>query len=231
MKSTLASTSRGCSMSARLRVDEQPVEEPEVVLVERGAAVVEALLEGAVVLEDLLPEVVEVLRVAGLVDLLGREERLLVLVVVGHDEPGELRRHALLPDEEAGQAPRDLVAHDRVHGLPVAAVLGEVDLVGAPSSGAPTAGRARAGVMSVTVERRDSSLIVATSPWVVRSSSEGMAGESITRLTPCQVRSGPVLGWLRRWPRPSPPPGAGRSRRPCWPPPRTSCARARPTPT
>ena len=230
MKSTLASTSRGCSMSARLDVDEHPVEEPEVVLVERGAAVVEALLEGPVVLQDLLPEVVEVLGVAGLVDLLGREERLLVLVVVGHDEARELRRHALLPDEEARQAPCDLVAHDGVHRLPVAAVLGEVDLVGAPVLALPQPVEL-AGRHERDGRERDSSLIVATSPWVVRSSSEGMGGESITRLTPCQARSGPVLGWLRRWPRPSPPPGAGRSRRPCWPPPRTSCARARPTPT
>jgi hypothetical protein len=46
--------------------------------------------------------------VASLVDLLGGEEGLLLLVLVGHDEAGELGGHALLADEEGAEPPEVL---------------------------------------------------------------------------------------------------------------------------
>ena len=60
-------------------VDEHLVEEDLEGLVEVLAGAVQAVLEAAVVADDLLVEAVEVLGVAGLVDLLGREEVLLAL--------------------------------------------------------------------------------------------------------------------------------------------------------
>ena len=61
----------------------------------------QALLDELVVDAEHLPVVaVEELHVARLVHLLGGEEGLLALVLIGHDEAGELGRHALLADEE-----------------------------------------------------------------------------------------------------------------------------------
>ena len=93
-----------------MRLDQIPVEQLEVVLGQVLARTVEAVLEGAVVGEHLLVEAVEVLRVTGLVDLLGEQERLLVLVLRREHETRELVGDALLPDEERGQAPRHLLA-------------------------------------------------------------------------------------------------------------------------
>ncbi len=90
---------------------------------------VEAILEGAVDAEDLLVEAVEVLRVARLVDLLGGQERLFALALVGHHQARELRRDALLADEERRQVPREPATQVGVHLLPVAAVLRQVDRV------------------------------------------------------------------------------------------------------
>ena len=50
---------------------------------------------------------------AGLLSTCGGEERLLVLIVIGHHEAAEPRRDALLADEEVRQAPGDLVAGRR----------------------------------------------------------------------------------------------------------------------
>ena len=76
-----------------------------------AAAAVQALLEAAVVAEDLLVEAVEVLRVARLVDLLGREERLLVLVVVGHDEAENCVVTRSSPTKKPARPHDALVAH------------------------------------------------------------------------------------------------------------------------
>ena len=63
------------------------------------------------------------LSVARLVDLLSEQEGLLVLVLGGEHEAGELVGHALLADEERRQPPQHLLAELVRHRLPVAAVL------------------------------------------------------------------------------------------------------------
>ena len=69
------------------RLDEVDVEELDERLVDVAARPLEAVLERAVALEDLGVEAVEELRVAHLVDLLGREERLLALVSYARTRP------------------------------------------------------------------------------------------------------------------------------------------------
>ena len=101
--------SRGIGEQAAVGVDEHLVEEDLEGVVEVLAGAVEPVLEGAVVADDLGVEVVEVLGVARLVDLLGRQERLLALALVGADEAVELRRDPLLADEEGRQEPDDVV--------------------------------------------------------------------------------------------------------------------------
>ncbi len=110
-------------------VDEHAVEHLDERRIQIGARPVEAILEGAVDAEDLLVEAVEVLRVARLVDLLGGQERLFALALVGHHQARELRRDALLADEERRQVPREPATQVGVHLLPVAAVLRQVDRV------------------------------------------------------------------------------------------------------
>ena len=72
------------------------------------------------------------LGVARLVDLLGGEERLLALVLVGRDQPGELGGDPLLADEERGQIPGHIAALLIGEAGPVLLVLGEVDRLGHP---------------------------------------------------------------------------------------------------
>ena len=69
----------------------------------------EPLLDAAVDAGHLAEPAVEELHVARLVDLLGREEGLLLLVLVGHHEAGELGGHALLADEERAEPPEVLL--------------------------------------------------------------------------------------------------------------------------
>ena len=69
---------------------------------------------------------------ARLVYLLGGEEGLLLLVLVGHDEAGELCRHALLADEERGQAPEMLLLVLLGQRSPVLLVALEVDRLRLP---------------------------------------------------------------------------------------------------
>ena len=88
---------RAARSHASTRCSSNSIEEGVVEVLARA---LEAVLERAVVADDLLVEAVEVLGVARLVDLLGGEERLLALRLVGGDQAGELRRHALLADEE-----------------------------------------------------------------------------------------------------------------------------------
>ena len=85
------------------RVVDQPAPRLHEVLVEQGherrgdvvAHALQARVDVALVeLEDLAVVAIEELHVARLVDLLGSEECLLLLVLVGHDETGELRGHA-----------------------------------------------------------------------------------------------------------------------------------------
>ena len=78
----------------------------------------EAVLEAAVDSEDLLVEAIEVLGVAGLVDLLGQQEGLFALALVGHRAAPELCGHPLLADEERGQVPGQVAAQLAVHLLP-----------------------------------------------------------------------------------------------------------------
>src|SRR5207302_10684195 len=103
---------------------------------ERGVEVLAGLLqtalEAAVDAEDLLVEAVEMLGVACLVDLLRRQERLFALALVGHHQARELRRDALLADEEGRQVPRHPLAQLRFHRSPVATILREVDRVRLP---------------------------------------------------------------------------------------------------
>ena len=72
------------------------------------------------------------LGVTRLIDLLGDEECLLVLVGRGEDQSGELVGHALLADEEGRQAEEHLLAQALGHGIPVAPVGAQVDLVRDP---------------------------------------------------------------------------------------------------
>ena len=74
-----------------------------------GARRREPLLDAAVDAGHLAEPAVEELHVARLVDLLGREEGLLLLVLVGHDEAGELGGHPLLADEERAEPPEVLL--------------------------------------------------------------------------------------------------------------------------
>ncbi len=127
----------GIGDQAAVGVDEHLVEEDLEGVVEILAGAREPVLEGPVVADDLGVEVVEVLGVARLVDLLGRQERLLALALVGADEAAELRRDALLPDEEGRQEPDDVVLVLIREGGPVLAVLGEVDRVGLPRLALP----------------------------------------------------------------------------------------------
>ena len=76
------------------------------VLAREGQAVAD---ERVVEPHDLAEVAVEELHVPRLVDLLGGEKRLLLLVLVGHDEPGELRGHPLLSHEERREAPEMLL--------------------------------------------------------------------------------------------------------------------------
>src|SRR6185503_17003563 len=75
---------------------------------------------------------VEELHVPRLVDLLRGEERLLLLILVGHDEPGELRRYALLADEERREPPQAFLAIGLGELRPVVRVLAQVDLLRGP---------------------------------------------------------------------------------------------------
>ena len=85
-------------------VYEDPVEQLEVVVGEVGTRSLEAILEAAIEVEHLFVEAIEVLGVACLIDLLGEQERLLVLVLGGEHESRELARHALFTDEECRQS-------------------------------------------------------------------------------------------------------------------------------
>ena len=69
------------------------------------------------------------LGVACLVDLLGEQERLLVLVLRREYQAGELARHPFFPHEERRQTPQHLLAQILRQSLPVTPVLGKVDLV------------------------------------------------------------------------------------------------------
>jgi hypothetical protein len=70
--------------------------------------------------------------VARLVDLLGREEGLLLLVLVGHHEARELRGHALLPDEERTEPPEVLLLRLLGQRGPLLLVALEVDRLRLP---------------------------------------------------------------------------------------------------
>ena len=85
------------------------------------------------------------LGVAGLVDLLGEQEGFLVLVLGGEHEAGELAGDALLADEEGRQAEQHLVAQLLQASPPIARGRARGRSGARPSSGAPTAGRARSG--------------------------------------------------------------------------------------
>ena len=99
------------------RVGDQPLAHLHEALVEQldeGVRHVRArrrepLTDPAVDAGHLAEPAVEELHVARLVHLLGREEGLLLLVLVGHDEAGELGGHALLADEERAQPPEVLL--------------------------------------------------------------------------------------------------------------------------
>jgi hypothetical protein len=86
----LASTSRGSASSRSCAWTRRTVEQLDERLVDVLARALQARLERPVALEHLGVEAVEELRVAGLVDLLGGQERLLGLVVVGAHEAAEL---------------------------------------------------------------------------------------------------------------------------------------------
>ena len=64
-----------------MRLDEVAVEQLEVRRAQVPARAVEAILEPAVEVEHLLVQAVEMLRVAGLVHLLGEQEGFLMLVL------------------------------------------------------------------------------------------------------------------------------------------------------
>ena len=113
-------------------LDEYHVEHLDEGRVEVVPRALQAILEGPIETEHLLVEAVEVLRVAGLIDLLGGQERLFALALVGHHQARELGRDTLLADEERRQVPRQPRAQLGVHPLPVAHVLREVDRVGLP---------------------------------------------------------------------------------------------------
>ena len=88
--------------------------------------------------DDLVHEAVEEDRVAGLVDLLGGEEVLLLLARGGVDERREVVGDRVLAVEEHRVVPQRGAALVRGHHLvPLAAVLGEVDLHRAPVAALP----------------------------------------------------------------------------------------------
>ena len=92
---------------------------------------------------DLAVEAVEEGDVARLVGDLGAEEDAHLLVGRGAHHRAELRGDALLADEERRQPVHALEALLGVDPLvPVDAVLREVDVLDAPSAGAPTGSRA-----------------------------------------------------------------------------------------
>ncbi len=122
----------GSASSLSVVLDEVAVEQLEVGVAQIRARAREAILELPVEVEHLLVEAVEVLGVAGLVDLLGEQERLLVLVLGRQHEARELVGDALLADEERRQPVHHLLALVLVQRLPVAPIGVEVDLVRRP---------------------------------------------------------------------------------------------------
>src|SRR5215217_3352266 len=115
------------------RVHQHLVEQHLERLVEVVASLLEALVEGPVVAEHLLVEPVEVLRVSCLVDLLGGQERLLALALVGAHQSGELGGDALLADEERREVPGHPAAVLLAEARPVGLVLLEGDVLRAPA--------------------------------------------------------------------------------------------------
>ncbi len=93
---------RGVVQQRTVGVHEVAVEQRDVVVVQVLTCPFQAVLERAVVPEYLLVEAIEVLGVTGLIDLLGEQESLLVLVRGRHHQSAELAGHALLADEEGG---------------------------------------------------------------------------------------------------------------------------------
>ena len=89
---------------------------------------------------DLLHEALEEDGVAGLVDLLGGEEVLLLLARRGVDVRGEVVRDRVLAPEEQAVVPQRRLALELGEVLsPLAGVLGEVELGGAPVAALPAA--------------------------------------------------------------------------------------------
>ena len=123
-------------MSRGLSISRGPSHQPLVEQLDECVAHVLAdvrqpVLDVVVEAEHLAVPAVEELHVARLVDLLGREERLLLLVLVGHDEARELGRDALLADEERGEPPEALLLL-LVERRPVLVVVLEVDRLRVP---------------------------------------------------------------------------------------------------
>ena len=88
MKSTFASTLAGSAISRRLRGDQLLVEQLHEGVVDVLANPRQPLVDAGVgQSHDLAVEAVEELHVPRLVDLLGGQERLFGLVLVGHHEP------------------------------------------------------------------------------------------------------------------------------------------------
>ena len=84
------------------------------------------------------------LHVARLVDLLGGEERGLLLAAVGHHQPGELGGDPLLGDHQRRQRPEHQPAVVAGHLRPLLAVGGQVDVRTGSTARPPSGGRASA---------------------------------------------------------------------------------------
>ena len=141
--------------------------------------------------DDLLHEALEEDRVAGLVDLLGGEEVLLLLARRGVDERREVVGHRVLADEEHRVVPQRGAALVLGHHLvPLAAVLGEVDLHRAPVAALPA--RVEIGVGDLGAGGHAADATPARADYVrfvTRRSSSSASSATATRSCASESRS------------------------------------------
>ena len=146
------------------------------------------------------------LGVARLVDLLGEQERLLVLVLGRQHEPRELAGDPLLADEERRQPAQHLLAQRPRPSPPSRGGRGSRSIWCEAQFCRSHRRYSSSGVISFTCGSLDSSVIVATSPWTVRSSrldkvgppmlAAGLRATLIQRPSASVENSGMACDWL-----------------------------------